>query len=568
MTVARQIPTTQNPDLTTYTILVEGTEISREVSVLEIEVVSEINRIPSLSITISDGDPSAETFAQSDEEVFVPGNAIEVKLGYHSDNKPVFKGMITGISNHISDKKTSLVITAKATAVKATISKKNKIYRESTFSQIVEEILDAYNLEHEVEQTSESIEQLTQYWLSDWDFVLTQCNRQGFVVSIANDKVTVKKPELTGEKVLEVLFPSTILSYDAEIDNRLQWKGIEARAWDRKNMELIKVTANEPSWNEPGNITVTDIADKITSEAQETLVAPTISEEAELQKFADAKLMYQRVAKIKGNVSFQGYPEIFAGNILGLNGVGARFNGPVFVKCVRHTVEKERFITRVCFGMEPCWFAEKFNPYDSLSSQGILRTVEGLQIGIVTDLEDPLNEFRVKVNLPVIEDNAGDAGVWARIASLDAGNTRGFYFMPDVGDEVICGCIGGDIQNLVVLGMLYSATNAANETPSNDNNLKSYTSREKMKLTFDDENKMITVETPGSLKIVMDDTNKKIEITDANKNSILMDADGITIDSYKNLTLKAAAKVSAEAPQINVEGSGQTVIKGGVIQLN
>lgn len=568
MTASRQIPTSQNPDLTTYTILVEGEEISREVSVLEIEVTSEINKIPTFVLTINDGDPAAETFAQSDEDVFIPGNKIELKLGYHSDEKPVFKGIITGVSNHIREKKSSLVITAKASIVKATISKKNKVFRESTFSQIVEEILGDYEVEHEVEQTSETIEQLTQYWISDWDFIQSQCNIQGLITIVDGDKVIIKKPELSGEKVLDVLFPSTILNYDAEIDNRLQWKSIQARAWDRKNMELLTVTANEPSWNEPGNITVTDIADKITSNEFETIVSSTITEEAALQKLADARLMYQRAAKIRGNVSFQGYPEIIPGNILELNGVGARFNGPVFVKCVTHSVEKEKYITRVCFGMEPCWFAEKMNPYDALSGQGILRTIEGLQIGIVTDLEDPLNEFRVKVYLPVIEDSAGDAGVWARMASPDAGNARGFYFMPEIGDEVICGCIGGDVQNLVVLGMLYSSTNAAAESPSNDNHIKSYTSREKMKITFDDQNKMITIETPGELKIVMDDTKKKLELSDSNKNSILMDADGITIDSYKNLTLKGAAKVSAEAPEVSVNGSGQTTIKGGMIQLN
>lgn len=568
MTAARQIPTSQNPDLTTYTIKIGGVELSREVSVLELEICSEINKIPSFVFTIQDGDAASETFTESDKDVFLPGKEIEIKLGYHSDEKVVFKGIVTTISNHIREKKTWLKISSKASCVKATIARKNKVFRDQTLSEILEDILDENKLKFEVEATTTKLEQLTQYWISDWDFILTQCNINGLIVTVVEDKVIIKSPTLTATNKLDLLFPATILDYDAEIDNRIQWKSIKARCWDSKNQELIEIEANEPSWTEPGNYSVTDLSKGISTAEFETIVATTIFEENQLQKYADAKLLYHRAAKIKGHVSFQGYQEVFPGDMIGLNGVGARFTGPVYVKCVTHHVEKEKYITKVCFGMEPNWFAKKINPYDAMSSQGILRSIEGLQIGIVTDLEDPLNEFRVKVNLPIIENNSGEAGTWARIASMDAGNLRGHYYMPEIGDEVVCACVGGDVQNLVVLGMLYSSANPANETPSNKNHIKSYTSREKMKFTFDDENKIVILETPGKGIITIDDKEKKIEISDKNKNKIVMDAEGITIESYKNLNLKAKAKISAEAPSISIDGSGSTEIKGGVIKLN
>ena len=55
MAVARIIPTAANPDLLTYTIKVEGTEVPRTYHIGNISVHKEINKIPSARIKIFDG---------------------------------------------------------------------------------------------------------------------------------------------------------------------------------------------------------------------------------------------------------------------------------------------------------------------------------------------------------------------------------------------------------------------------------------------------------------------------------------------------------------------------------
>ncbi|MEZ4823102.1 MAG: phage baseplate assembly protein V [Ignavibacteria bacterium] len=54
-----------------------------------------------------------------------------------------------------------------------------------------------------------------------------------------------------------------------------------------------------------------------------------------------------------------------------------------------------------------------------------LPAVQGLETGIVTDLEDPEGENRVKVKLPVV--SSSEDGIWMRIATLDAGSNRSTF---------------------------------------------------------------------------------------------------------------------------------------------
>ena len=62
----RTVPTGKNPDLITTTILIEGKEIPKKYHIAGITVVLEINKIPSATLIILDGEPSEEDFKISD----------------------------------------------------------------------------------------------------------------------------------------------------------------------------------------------------------------------------------------------------------------------------------------------------------------------------------------------------------------------------------------------------------------------------------------------------------------------------------------------------------------------
>ena len=213
----------------------------------------------------------------------------------------------------------------------------------------------------------------------------------------------------------------------------------------------------------------------------------------------------------------------------------------------------------------------------------MLPGINGLQVGVVVQLEsDPDGEDRIQVRIPIIDSK--EVGTWARVATLDAGDTRGSFFRPELDDEVIVGFINDDPRDAVVLGMMNSSAKPAPLTASDDNYQKGFFTKSKMKLLFDDEKKSITIETPAGKSIVIDDDAGTITATDENSNKIEMSSDGITIESAADLKLKASGDVTIEGTNVSSKASAQfkaegsagaelstgasAVVKGSVVQIN
>ncbi len=249
-------------------------------------------------------------------------------------------------------------------------------------------------------------------------------------------KVTVTQPATGDEPVVTVRYGATLLELDAEIDARWQSKGIKASSWNATDQEVVEAEAKEPSTTNSGNLSPADLADVIGGEPHDIRHGGKLSQ-PELQAWADGRLLKERLAKVRGRAKFQGFAGVLPGNIIEVTGIGERFEGKMYVSGVRHAVANGNWETDVQFGLNPELFAETYN-LRPLPAAGLLPAVSGLQIGVVTVLEnDPDGEDRIKVRLPLV--SAAEEGIWARIATLDAGKERGTFFRPEIGDEVVVG---------------------------------------------------------------------------------------------------------------------------------
>jgi Rhs element Vgr protein len=557
----RVIPSEQAKTVVTTTVLSDGNEVSQTYHVLSIVVSKEVNRIPSAIIIFSDGEPSKESFEISSSPDFEPGKEIEIKNGYRSDEETLFKGIVIKHSIKSRKKSSMLIVECRDKAVKMTNVAKSKYFKDLTDSDIMEEVIDTYGIDKEVEATTITQKQVVQYGSTDWDFVLCRCDANG-LLCIANDgKLTIAKPDFTGETVLTVQFGATVHELDAEIDARFQFKTIKGSTWNYTDQELMEDTAaEEPAVPEAGNLSANTLAEVI-GEEEMRLSHSGKMEEPELQAWVNAKMMKHRLAKIRGSVKIDGTAAVSPGQIIQLNGAGERFEGKLFVTGVRHQVDNGNWETILQFGVNPDWFAQTFDLRQPLSG-ALLPGIEGLQIGIATKLEgDPDGEDRIMVRLPLIHKD--DEGIWSRICTLDAGEKRGTFFRPEINDELIIGFINNDPRHAVILGMVNSSAKAAPLPTADDNHEKGYVSRSEMKLIFNDDKKSISIETPGGNKLIITEEDKKIHMEDQNGNKLTMNEDGIKLDSIKDIILKASGDVKMEGTNMNMKGSAQTKVEGG-----
>src|SRR5262245_38326636 len=115
----------------------------------------------------------------------------------------------------------------------------------------------------------------------------------------------------------------------------------------------------------------------------------------------------------------------------------------------------------------------------------------GVVVAIVTKNKDDEGKYRVRVRFPWLSNGGtqgGEESTWCRIATLGAGKDRGFYWLPDVGDEVRCAFEHGDIDRPYVVGALWNKESAVyQDNKSGKNNNRTIKSRSGHILDFCDD---------------------------------------------------------------------------------
>lgn len=555
------IPTSKPADLPTFTINSGGSEVNESYRVSSIVVSREVNRVASARIVIYDGDPASQEFSISDSDDFKPGAEIEILAGYHSEEEIIFKGIVIKQGLKIGRDKTPLLcLELKDEAVKMTIGRHNAYFEESSDSDVIEEIAGSYGLQTDVESTSVTHQELVQYYTTDWDFILSRAEKNGLVVITNDGELAVKIPDSTTEPVLNLTYGATMFAFESEMDARDQYAGVTATSWDFADQALIEAEGENPGVTEHGNVNATELADVIGLETFELQHSGHVIDE-ELQAWADAKLLRSRLAKVRGRVRFQGFPGVKVGNVIELAGVGERFNGNSYVSAVRHEINEKNWETDVQFGLCQEWFSKRPDVIDTPAS-GLVPAIRGLQIGVVVALEDdPDGEDRIQVRIPVI--NPEDDGVWARVATLDAGDNRGSFFRPEIEDEVVVGFLNDDPRDAVVVGMLNSSAKPAPITASDDNHEKGFFTRSEMKFVFNDDEVSVLIETPNGNKVSISDDTGGILLEDESGNKVEMTSDGITIESAADLTLKASGDIKLEGTNVEVAADAEFTADGG-----
>ena len=158
----------------------------------------------------------------------------------------------------------------------------------------------------------------------------------------------------------------------------------------------------------------------------------------------------------------------------------------------------------------------------------------------VTDNKDPEKLGRVRVKF----EWGNNDTPWLRSVVPHAGNDRGFYFVPEVGDEVMVGFEMGHERFPFVIGALYNGQNA-------------------QKNRYHDKDKIKVIRTIGGNEIIFNDNG--VLTVQNGKNTIELSCkdDGLlTVRTDGDLELKAENNISIEAGKdLSIEVGGNMKVE-------
>ncbi|MBZ4043819.1 type VI secretion system Vgr family protein [Flavobacterium hibisci] len=153
----------------------------------------------------------------------------------------------------------------------------------------------------------------------------------------------------------------------------------------------------------------------------------------------------------------------------------------------------------------------------------------------VKDNNDPEGLGRVKVQFNWAGGN--NSSEWLRMIQPHSGSGKGFYFIPEIDEEVLVGFEGSNAQNPYVLGTQYNGS-ATSGYADGQNNVKA-------------------IHTRSGIKFILNDGEGSILIEDPSGNTWKMDGQG-------NIAVNAPKTFSVNASDINLSASKNISVNAGM----
>ena len=219
------------------------TKMDPKYELLYIDILKEVNRIPTAQITLRDGDVTKQEFKVSNSDFFAPGQEIEIQLRYEGTSKDetIFKGIVVKHTVEANLNQSRLNLCLKDAAIKLTTQRKNAVFPQKQGSKIkdkkiIEDIIKAHQLKlGEVTNTDVEHLEMVQFYCTDWDFILSRAEVNSLWVVVDDGEITVMSPELLGSDLRgSVSFraehgQTVIYEFEMEVDIQHQY-GVDRKS--------------------------------------------------------------------------------------------------------------------------------------------------------------------------------------------------------------------------------------------------------------------------------------------------------------------------------------------------
>ncbi|MFC5953004.1 VgrG-related protein [Streptomyces pratens] len=483
---------------------------------------------------------------------------------------PLLTGEVTGMETDYDGTGTFTVIRGYDRGHRMMRRRRVAAYRNQTASDIARTLAGQDGVAvGKVQSTRTVYEFISQANVTDWDFLSRLADENEMVMSVdpkgkfrfvSPDPASGAPPTSTpGEKSPFVLQAGTdVLRCRAAVTSADQYGRVEARGWDV--VAKKELTATAPTTTNPG-ISIGTTPQKAASAFGIVTLVETekpYDRQNEVKFAADSLADDVTSSFAELEVVVRGNPKLRPGVPVTLTDVGAPFEGKYTVTSARHVFgDGKHYETWITVS------GRQWRSLFGLTSGGggtgaAAPRLPGVANALVTDVQDPLKQGRVKLKFPWLDDTY--VSDWTRTVQL-GGKRGGGIFPLDVGDEVLVAFDRGALDHPFVVGGLYNGVDKP--SPVRDVPLHDTVKRRAIRHTLSDReaNRVdLLSQTTGARKQgvrVASGDDKLIINLDRTKTEI-------TVDSKGTVVIKGSRSVSVEAgTDLTLNGKRSVTIKSG-----
>jgi Rhs element Vgr protein len=522
-----------------------------------------------------------ETYILENADSKYLGAKIELQISSEDKTRLQFEGVITGIrANKMDDAQTdTIVLAASSPDLFMDDGEHCRTFRDKPLKGIVEKILGEYQFstKNVSVNSTETLPYTVQYKESAFAFLTRLASKKGQWFYYDGAELIFGKR--TGKKT-DLKFGEDLMNFNMNV--KLEDLNFKYMAYNyEKNMTVSSDSANKPITGLHKNA---ENAYKVSESKfkHETLsfynhALVTSKEQSQL----DDRVKLIKSAIAAGLVTVSGStrnPELVLGGEVKISETTRNPNnkktidhGTYIVTSLSHTCDRaghyQNSFTAVPVQID-------VPPYSSPHAIPFCET----QVAKVMDNNDPEKLGRIKVQF-LWQEPENTESPWLRILSPHAGENKGLYFIPEIGEEVIVSFEGGNAEKPYVVGSMYhgkAKPESAWVTDKND--FKGIRTRSGQTIEFSDKDgsEMLKIydNKNQNYVITLDPVNKKITIESTGDIDIKATGN-MNIEATKDINIKgqnvkaeASMNLEMKGTSVKNEASGQMEIKGAMAKID
>ena len=326
--------------------------------ITQVSYTDDVERIDGYRLTLNNWDAERLAYKYSDGDDFLPGVELELWMGYRGRDplRKMVSGPITSQRPSFpASGQPTLEIDGENLLRTLQNDKRSVAYPRMTDSEIAEAVGDRLEIEVRTDPDAKAGEERYDYVLQDNRpsilFLLERARRVGYDLFVGEDdeRFLTFGPSLGVRRTTHRLaYGRSLTDFQPTLDTTDQVGEVTVRSWDNVNKRLIEHTATRRDLRVQGvgEAGGQQRIERAFGRVREVLTSCPAQTPQEARTVATQALERNAKEMLTASASTVGLPDLRAGTVVLIEGVGSRYSGRYFLTSTTHTIGDGGYMTQ------------------------------------------------------------------------------------------------------------------------------------------------------------------------------------------------------------------------------
>jgi phage protein D len=305
---------------------------------VEVTVQDDIEAPSMFTLRLNTWDKSKQVISWADSDLFALGGSVEIRLGTLGSVAPVMKGEITGLEMEVAAGEVPmLVVRGYDRRHRLLRGTRTRSFVQMKDSDIAAQIAQEANLRAAVVDSKLVLEYVLQHEQSDLEFLIRRASAIGYEVVVEDKTLRFRPHGEAAQPAFELAADKDLLEFAPRLTARGQAGEVKVLGWSVTDKKAIVGKAPASAVTAMGKTVGPAAADKAFSAAVTTFVREAVATQEQADALAAGAIRNMALGFIQGEGACVGRPDLKAGIVIKVTGMGERFSGAYYVTSTTHT---------------------------------------------------------------------------------------------------------------------------------------------------------------------------------------------------------------------------------------